>query len=66
MMFTCCRVSREGTGKKLVMECLSKLKAKGAEAVRLAVLSENKTAISLYEKLGFKIYRHSMIRNLKH
>ena len=51
-----------GIGKKLVVECLNKMKAAGVEAVTLQVLTENKAAIKLYEKLGFKTYRYGMIK----
>jgi ribosomal protein S18 acetylase RimI-like enzyme len=36
-----------GIGKKLVVECLKKMKVAGVKAVRLQVLTENKAAIKL-------------------
>ena len=52
----------KGMGEKLIIECLEKLKTEGVQSVRVQVLSENATAIGLYEKLGFKICRHGMIK----
>ncbi len=45
----------KGFGTKLLTEGLTKLKSRGAIKVRLEVVSENKPAVALYEKLGFKI-----------
>jgi len=53
-----------GIGKRLVVECLKKMKAQGMDSVRLTVLTENKIAIKLYERLGFRIYRYEMITRL--
>lgn len=53
-------------GEGLVVECVSKLKAENVDAVRLTVLVENGAAIRLYEKLGFRIDRHVMIKSLRH
>jgi len=53
-----------GIGKKLIIECLNRMKAAGAKLVRLQVLTENKAAIELYEKLGFKTYRYGMIKQI--
>ena len=55
-----------GIGKRLVVESLKKMKDKSVNAVRLIVLKENKTAIKLYEKLGFRIYRYGMTKSLEH
>jgi len=54
----------KGIGKKLVVECLKRMKAYKVNAVRLMVLTENRTAIKLYEKLGFRTYRYGMIKRL--
>ena len=54
-----------GIGKKLAVECLNKMKGAGAKVVRLQVLTENKVAIRLYEKLGFKTHRYGMIKQIK-
>jgi len=52
----------KGIGKRLVIKCIEKMKAKGVTAARLAVLTENTTAVKLYEKLGFRIYRYGMLK----
>jgi len=54
----------KGIGKKLVVECLKRLKAHKVDAVRLMVLTENRTGIKLYEKLGFSICTYGMIKRL--
>ena len=56
----------KGIGKRLVVESLKKMKGKDMDAVRLTVLTENKTAIKLYEQLGFRIYRYGMTKSLEH
>jgi len=56
----------KGIGTRLVHECMKRLEMRGVDAVRLSVLSENKTATKLYEKLGFRIYRHEMMKDFKH
>ncbi|NET38261.1 MAG: GNAT family N-acetyltransferase [Cyanothece sp. SIO1E1] len=43
-----------GLGKALTLRCLSYAKAKGYKQCYLDTLSSMKSAISLYEKLGFK------------
>lgn len=53
-----------GIGKKLVVECLKMMKAACVDAVSLTVLAENKAAVKLYEKLGFKIHANRMITQL--
>lgn len=53
-----------GMGRKLMAECLSKLKDAKVEVVYIRVLVENKIAISLYEKLGFKVYNYGMMKQL--
>jgi len=55
----------KGIGKKLVVESLNRLKVEGVKAVRLTVLIENKPAVKLYEKFGFKIYQHGMMKALR-
>lgn len=54
----------KGIGSKLLEECLRKAKAEGFKAVRLSVLRGDENAIKLYEKLGFKVFMHSMINKL--
>lgn len=56
----------KGIGKKLLAECLSKLKAKGVNSVRVTVLTESKAANKLYEKSGFKVSKYGMIKTLRH
>lgn len=53
-----------GIGKKLIVECLNKMKGAGAKVVRLQVLTENKVAIKLYEKFGFKTHRYGMMKQI--
>jgi len=55
----------KGIGKKLAVGCLNRMKAAGAKAVTLQVLTGNKVAIKLYEKLGFKTYRYGMLKQIK-
>jgi len=54
----------KGIGKKLAMECLNKMEAAGVKTVTLQVFTENKVAIKLYEKLGFKTYRYGMKKQI--
>jgi ribosomal protein S18 acetylase RimI-like enzyme len=58
------RFRGSGIGKRLVAQCLKKMKAKGVHTVRLTVLAENKTTTKLYERLGFRIYTYQMITRL--
>ncbi len=44
-----------GIGTAMMEECLTWCKAHGIEQAELDVLTENKRAIGLYEKYGFKI-----------
>ena len=43
----------QGIGRKLMIELLTKARAKGAVCATLEVRATNATAINLYEKLGF-------------
>jgi len=54
----------KGIGKKLMVKCLNRMKALGMNVASLTVLMENKTAIKLYEKLGFKIHGYTMVKTL--
>jgi ribosomal protein S18 acetylase RimI-like enzyme len=56
----------KGIGKKLIVECLTKMQTEGVSSVRLTVLSGNETAVRLYEELGFKVFRYGMIKPFKH
>ncbi|MBS7648340.1 MAG: GNAT family N-acetyltransferase [Candidatus Bathyarchaeia archaeon] len=53
-----------GIGKRMVAECLGKIKARGIKNVRLSVLAENKAAIKLYKRLNFKIRSYEMFKRL--
>ncbi|MBS7635632.1 GNAT family N-acetyltransferase [Candidatus Bathyarchaeota archaeon] len=55
---------RKGIGKRMVAECLEKIKARDVKNVWLSVLVENKVAIRLYEKLNFKIRSYGMFKRL--
>lgn len=55
---------RKGIGRKLVLECLERIKEKGFTSVRLNVLPENEAATKLYGKLGFRIFMYGMIIDL--
>jgi len=55
---------RRGIGRRLISECLSRMKARGFKSVRLNVLPENKIAARLFEKLGFKTFMYGMRRIL--
>lgn len=52
----------KGIGKKLIVQTLNKLRSEGVKVVRLTVLMENRAAMKLYEKLGFKIYQYGMMK----
>ncbi|MBW4492437.1 MAG: GNAT family N-acetyltransferase [Oscillatoria princeps RMCB-10] len=43
----------QGLGKKLMLECLEKLRRENIQTVFLEVEAENKSAIALYESVGF-------------
>ena len=47
----------KGLGQALVKEFIEQSRSKGYHSVVLSVEEENKTAITLYEKLGFKIIK---------
>jgi ribosomal protein S18 acetylase RimI-like enzyme len=55
-----------GIGKRLIVDYMDKLKSQGAEAVRLTVLTDNKAAVELCERLGFKTCRYGMLKTLRH
>ncbi len=54
-----------GVGRKLVVESLKTLKARGVKAVRLNVLKENKAAVKLYRRLGFKTRNYGMEKTFR-
>jgi ribosomal-protein-alanine N-acetyltransferase len=43
----------QGLGKKLMLQCLDKLRGENIQTVFLEVEAENKIAIALYESVGF-------------
>ena len=45
----------KGTGKKLVLAGLARLKSKGLQVAELTVDSENKAACALYQSIGFEV-----------
>lgn len=53
-----------GIGKRLVRETLKELKSKGHHNVMLNVSLQNKPALGLYEKTGFKPWEYTMVKNL--
>ena len=54
-----------GVGSKLVVESLKTLKARGVKTVRLNVLKENKPAVKLYRRLGFKTRSYGMEKTFR-
>jgi len=54
-----------GVGRKLVVESLKTLKARGVKAVRLNFFKENKAAVKLYRRLGFKTRNYGMEKTLE-
>lgn len=55
---------RKGVGKKLLEWCLSRIRAEGFKTARISVLSGDKEAIRLYEKLGFRVFMYNMAKKL--
>jgi len=45
----------KGTGKKVLLAGLARLKSKGLQVAELTVDSENKVAYALYKSIGFKV-----------
>ncbi len=59
---------RQGIGKKLVKKIIGRAKEKKLKRLEMTVFSDNKKAIKLYEKFGFKkegVKRKSLQRNGK-
>jgi len=46
----------QGIGEKLIVKTVTYLFEQSIEIINLSVATNNKKAISLYEKLGFNIY----------
>jgi ribosomal protein S18 acetylase RimI-like enzyme len=55
---------RKGIGKKLLEQCLNRIKAEGFKTARISVLSGDKGAIRLYKKLGFVVFMYNMAKKL--
>ncbi|MHA1145142.1 MAG: GNAT family N-acetyltransferase [Candidatus Helarchaeota archaeon] len=55
---------RQDVGKSLLEECIRRMKSEGGGRVTLIVQKKNKEALSLYEKMGFRITSHVMEREL--
>ncbi len=49
----------QGTGKKVLLAGLARLKSKGLQVTELTVDSENKAAYALYKSVGFKVQTSS-------
>jgi ribosomal protein S18 acetylase RimI-like enzyme len=55
---------RKGIGKKLLEQCLNRVKAEGFKTARISVISGDKDAIRLYKKLGFRVFMYNMTKRL--
>jgi ribosomal protein S18 acetylase RimI-like enzyme len=58
------RFRKKGIGKKLLKECLGRIKAEGLKTARISVLSGDKGAIQIYKKLGFRVFMYNMTKKL--
>jgi ribosomal protein S18 acetylase RimI-like enzyme len=47
---------RRGIGKIMMLKCISWCKHRGVEQLELEVVTTNKSAVALYQSLGFVIY----------
>lgn len=56
----------KGIGRRLMNECVERIRAKGFNIIRLNVLREDKAALKLYKKLGFNILMYGMIKAFEH
>ncbi len=55
---------KKGVGTALFEKCLAALRSKGIGSVSLTVHPANKTALKMYKKRGFKLYRLSLLKEL--
>lgn len=55
---------RRGVGEQMLAEITHWFKSKGVKRVELHVASENTTGLRFWRKQGFKIYVHSMYREI--
>jgi ribosomal protein S18 acetylase RimI-like enzyme len=58
------RFRKKGIGKRLLEDCLSRIKAEGFKTARISVLSGDRNAIRLYKKLGFRVFMYNMTKSL--
>ena len=64
-IFVSRKFRRQGLGTKLIKNFIKILKSKKIKKIRIGVNSENKKALLLYKKLGFKITHYEMDKRLK-
>jgi ribosomal protein S18 acetylase RimI-like enzyme len=55
---------KKGVGKRLLEESLGRIKAEGFKNARISVLSQDRHAVRLYRKLGFRVFMYNMIKKL--
>jgi ribosomal protein S18 acetylase RimI-like enzyme len=55
---------RRGVGEKMLAEITNWFKSKGVKRVELQVASENPTGLPFWQKHGFRVYLHSMYREI--
>ncbi len=55
---------RKGIGRRMISECLRRMKAKGFQYVRLTVLPQNKIAFGIFKELGFETFMYGMKKEL--
>lgn len=62
-LFVLPKYRRKGIGSKLVVDCL-KMESGDVDSVRINLVSGNESALALYQKVGFEVYRLSVKRSL--
>lgn len=55
---------KQGIGKRLMKAAEDHFRSKGMKKVKLTVTSENKAAVSLYERIGYETKRYVMEKDL--
>lgn len=55
---------KRGIGTRLMEKAMKRIKKRDFENVRLNVLSENVRAVCFYKKLGFKVHRYGMYKEI--
>lgn len=63
-LFVLPKYRRKGIGSKLVVDCLKKMESGDVDSVRINLVSGNESALALYQKVGFEVYRLSVKRSL--